>query len=62
MPSVTICSAVFFAAGEVQAKVLGYSDFHPITVEHPIQSLTPDGIRGRADGIVEKIVTVLTSP
>jgi len=53
---------VFFAAGEVQAKVLGYSDFHPITVEHPIQSLTPDQIRGRADGIVEKIVTVLTSP
>ena len=60
IPSVAICSDVFFAAGEVQAKSLGYSDFHPITVEHPIQSLTRDQIRSRADGIAEKIAAVLT--
>jgi hypothetical protein len=51
---------VFFAAGEVQAKSLGYRDFHPTTVDHPIQSLTHNQIRGRADGIVEKITAVLT--
>ncbi|MCZ6681206.1 MAG: hypothetical protein O7E52_28645 [Candidatus Poribacteria bacterium] len=60
MPSVSICSEVFLAAGEVQAKSLGYRDFHPITVGHPIQSLTRDEIRSRADGIVEKIIAVLT--
>jgi hypothetical protein len=62
IPSVSICSDVFFAAGEVQAKSLGYRDFHPTTVDHPIQSLTHDQIRGRADGIVEKINAVLTRP
>jgi len=60
IPSVSICSDVFFSAGAVQAKSLGYRDFHPTTVDHPIQSLTPDQIRGRADGIVEKITAVLT--
>ena len=44
----------------MQAESLGYNDFHPITVEHPIQSLTRDKIRSRADGIVEKIAAVLT--
>jgi hypothetical protein len=62
IPSVAICSDVFFAAGEVQAKSLGYRDFHPTTVEHPIQSLTREEIRSRADGIVEKITSVLTRP
>ena len=50
---------MFRAAGEVQAKSLGYRDFHPIAVAHPIQSLTRDEIRSRADGIVDKIVAVL---
>ena len=60
IPSVAICSEVFFAAGKVQAKALGYNDLEPITVGHPIQSLTTDQIRGRAVGIVEKITTALT--
>jgi hypothetical protein len=59
-PSVAICSDVFFAAGEVQAKSLGYRNFHPTTVDHPIQGLTQEEIRGRAEGIVEKIAAVLT--
>ena len=60
IPSVAICSDVFFAAGKVQAKALGYDDLEPITVGHPIQSLTPDQVRSRADGIVEKISAALT--
>ena len=59
IPSVAICSDVFFAAGKVQAKALGYNDLQPITVGHPIQSLTADQIRSRADGIVEKITAAL---
>ena len=59
IPSVAICSDVFFAAGKVQAKALGYNDLQPITVGHPIQSLTADQIRSRADGIVEKISAAL---
>lgn len=56
VPSLAICTEVFFAAGKVQARVLGYKDLEPLTVAHPIQSLTPKQIRGRAEGIVEKIV------
>jgi len=51
---------VFFAAGKVQAKALGYNELEPISVEHPIQSLTPNQIRGRAAGIVNKIADALT--
>ena len=60
MPSVAVCTEVFFAAGKVQARVLGHSDLEPLTVAHPIQSLTPDQIRERAEGAVEEIVARLT--
>ncbi len=56
VPSVTICTEVFFAAGKVQARVLGYNELEPLTVTHPIQSLTQEQIRDRAEGIVDKIV------
>ena len=60
VPSVAICTEVFFAAGKVQARVLGYNELEPLTVAHPIQSLTSEQIRGRAEGIVDKIVERLT--
>ena len=60
VPSVAICTEMFFAAGKVQARVLGYNDLEPLTVEHPIQSLTKEQIRARADGIVDLIVDRLT--
>ena len=60
IPSVAICSEVFFAAGKVQANALGYDNLEPITVEHPIQSLTTEQVRSRAEGIVEKITSALT--
>lgn len=56
VPSIAVCTEVFFSAGKVQARVLGYNDLEPLTVEHPIQSLTKEQIRSRADGIVDKIV------
>lgn len=56
VPSLAICTEVFFAAGKVQARVLGHNELEPLTVAHPIQSLTPEQIRGRATGIVDKIV------
>ena len=60
VPSIAICTEVFYSAGKVQARVLGYNDLEPLTVEHPIQSLTKEQIRSRADGIVDKIVDRLT--
>lgn len=60
VPSVAICTEVFFSAGKVQARVLGYNDLEPLTVKHPIQSLTKEQIRSRADAIIDKIVQRLT--
>ena len=60
MPSVAICTDVFFSAGKVQARVLGHSALEPLTVPHPIQSLTPAQIRQRAEGVVDKIAERLT--
>lgn len=59
VPSVAVCTEVFFAAGKVQARVLGHSDLEPITVPHPIQSLTPAEIRERAEDAVDAIVARL---
>lgn len=55
IPSIAICTEVFYAAGKVQARVLGYSSLEPLTVPHPIQSLTPQQIRQRAEEIIDKI-------
>lgn len=60
VPSVAICTEVFFAAGKVQARVLGYNELEPLTVAHPIQSLTHEQIRERTEGIVDKIAARLT--
>ncbi|MCY4401797.1 MAG: hypothetical protein OXD54_04400 [Candidatus Poribacteria bacterium] len=56
VPSIAICSEVFFSAGKVQARVLGYNDLEPLTVVHPIQSLTSKQIQERADSVVDKII------
>ncbi len=56
VPSVAICTEVFYSAGKVQARVLGHKELEPLTVAHPIQSLTPEQIQHRADGIVDSIV------
>lgn len=60
VPSVAICTEVFYAAGKVQARVLGHSDLEPLTVTHPIQSLTPDQISNRADYVIDSIIDKLT--
>ncbi len=60
VPSVAICSEVFFSAGKVQARVLGYNEMEPLTVAHPIQSLTQEQIQERADSVVDKIIERLT--
>ena len=55
IPSIAICTEVFYAAGKVQARVLGHSNLEPLTVPHPIQSLTPQQIQQRAEGIIDRI-------
>lgn len=60
VPSVAICSEVFFSAGKVQARVLGYNEMEPLTVAHPIQSLTQEQIQERADSVIDKIIERLT--
>ena len=60
VPSVAICTEVFFSAGKVQARSLGYKELEPLTVAHPIQSLTSKQIQERADSIVDKIIESLT--
>ncbi len=59
VPSIAICTEVFFAAGKVQARVLGHGELEPVTVAHPIQSLTPAQIRGRADDVIDTIAARL---
>lgn len=61
IPNVAICTEVFFSAGKVQARVLGHNDLEPLTVEHPLQSLTKEQIRDRADSVIDEIIERLTN-
>jgi hypothetical protein len=43
-----------------QARLLGMPDYRMVYVPHPVQLLSPEGLRGYADRAFEEIVARLT--
>ncbi len=43
------------------ANNLGLPDLRIVSVAHPIGGVEPDEIRRRADGVVDEVLTLLTS-
>jgi len=60
IPSAVITTTEFVNAAKIQAEALGMPQFSVITVSHPIQNLTSEEVKARADGIVERIVAKLS--
>ena len=56
-----IASSEFVAASEAQARALGL-DPARVFVAHPIQDRTDEEMRALADGVVDEVLAVLTSP
>jgi hypothetical protein len=60
IPTAVLATEVFLNAARVQAQALGMPKFTVISVPHPVQNLTPDEVRQRADLVIEEVVQKLT--
>jgi hypothetical protein len=61
IPTAVLATEVFLNAARVQAQALGMPGFTVISVPHPVQNLTSDEVRQRADHVIEEVVQKLTS-
>jgi len=48
VPAAVICTAPFTAEGEAQATALGLPDVRLVPITHPLSTLSPDELGGRA--------------
>ena len=56
----TVASEEFADAADIQAKALGLKDARCVFVTHPIQDATDDQMRGKAQAVIDQVVTALT--
>jgi hypothetical protein len=59
IPTAVLATEVFLNAARAQAEALGMPQFTVISVPHPVQNLTPDEVRRRADHVIEQVVQKL---
>ena len=60
IPSATICTDRFVLTAGAMAKMWGAPDYPTIFTEHPIENLTREELRQRAEGLASRVVSVLT--
>jgi hypothetical protein len=60
IPTAVFATTEFADAARAQANALGLPGFEVILVEHPIQPLTPEEVRQRADAVFDRLVEKLT--
>ena len=60
IPSATICTDRFVQTAGAMARMWGAPDYPTIFTEHPIENLTREQLRERADGLAAQVVQVLT--
>jgi hypothetical protein len=59
IPTAVLATEVFLNAARVQAEALGMPEFTVISVPHPVQNLTPEEVRQRAEQALEAVVQKL---
>jgi hypothetical protein len=59
IPTAVLATEVFLNAARAQAQALGMPGFTVIGVPHPVQNLTPEEVRQRADNVLEEVVRQL---
>ena len=60
LPSATICTDRFIPTARGMAQMWGASDYPTIFTEHPIENLSREQLRQRAEGLAAEVVAVLT--
>ena len=59
IPSATICTDRFIPTAEGMAKMWGAPDYPTIFTEHPIDTLTREQVRQRAEELAPRVVSIL---
>ena len=59
IPTAVVATEVFLNAAHAQAQALGMPAFTVISVPHPVQNLTAEEVRQRADSVIEEVVRTL---
>ncbi len=60
IPSATICTDRFLPTAQGMAKMWGAPDYPTIFTEHPIENLSREALRARAEELAPIVVRVLT--
>lgn len=60
LPSATICTDRFIPTARGMAQMWGAADYPTIFTEHPIENLTREQLRQRAEALASQVVAVLT--
>jgi hypothetical protein len=59
LPSATICTDRFIHTAAAMARLWGAPDYPTIFTEHPIENLTREQLRRRAEGLASEVARVL---
>ena len=59
IPSATICTDRFISTAEGMAKMWGAPGYPTIYTEHPIENLSREQLRRRAEELAPQVVSVL---
>jgi len=62
LPSATICTDRFIHTAGAMARLWGAPDYPTIFTEHPIENLSQEQLRRRAEGLAPEVARVLTGP
>lgn len=60
IPSATICTDRFVPTAQGMAKMWGAPDYPTIFTQHPIENLSREDLRARAEELAPMVVRVLT--
>ena len=60
IPSATICTDRFVPTAQKMAKMWGAPDYPTIFTQHPIENLSREALRARAEELAPMVVRVLT--
>ena len=61
LPAAAICSDAFRITADAMAELRGAPGYPYATTPHPVAVLTPDQVRERAAGVLDDVVTLLTT-
>lgn len=60
VPVAVLCTTPFLNSARIHARILGRPDLMAVDVPHPLVSLAPAAVRGRAETVLNAVVARLT--